>query len=412
MTRWWSSAIRFAAPGAVVVAAAAFIVRPAAPRTEPSSLADDLVARGRYLVVSGACGDCHGGGNNPAAKGWLTGGVQWHMGPCFATPGATPCFITWPHNLTPDAATGLGRFSERQIFNALRYGLRMEDTPDLEITSTTPGQGNFPLHPHYVAPPMPWPVFRHMPDQDLRAIAAYLHRALKPVVNKVAESEGPPDFWASAYTTDLIGPAPAAAFPTANEVAPAAASPQTSDSVARGRFLIITHGCGDCHGGSGNPAAAGWLAGATNPMMEFHMGPCFVTAGATPCFVTRPRNLTPDNTTGLGRYSERQIFNALRYGLRIEDTPDVAITGTTPGQGNYPLHPRYLAPPMPWPAWRHMPDGDLWAIAAYLHRAVKPVANKVADSEGPPDFWASSYTVDQIGSYPAPAFPTANEQQP
>nr|MBA2291571.1 multicopper oxidase family protein [Gemmatimonadales bacterium] len=46
---------------------------------------------------------------------------------------------------------------------------------------------------------MPWPAFRHMPDQDIRDIAAYLKRAVKPVRNKVPDSEGPPDFWASGY---------------------------------------------------------------------------------------------------------------------------------------------------------------------------------------------------------------------
>ena len=127
---------------------------------------------------------------------------------------------------------------------------------------------------------------------------------------------------------------------------------------------------------------------------------------------THPRNLTPDNETGMGRFTERQIFNALRYGLRPEDTPDVEITSTTPGVGNFPLHPRYLAEPMPWMAWRHMSDEDLWAIAAYLKRGVKPVHNMVAESEGPPDFWASEYTVAKIGAYPAASFPTRNEQTP
>ena len=125
---------------------------------------------------------------------------------------------------------------------------------------------------------------------------------------------------------------------------------------------------------------------------------------------TRPRNLTPDNTTGMGRFSERQIFNSLRYGLRPGETPDVDITSTTPGQGNFPARPKYLAPPMPWHSWRHLSDDELRAIAAYLKRGVKPVSNRVADSEGPPDFWASAYTVDKIGPHPAPAFPTAQEQ--
>ena len=184
-------------------------------------------------------------------------------------------------------------------------------------------------------------------------------------------------------------------------------APASRAQIARGRALVIQHACGDCHGGFANPAAPGWLTGSMklpsgewNPLQVFKLGQ----------FTTYPRNLTPDNTTGLGRFSERQIFNSLRHGLRPGETPDVEITSTTPGQGNIPRSPKYMAPPMPWPAWRHMPDQDLWDIAAYLKRGLKPVVNKVPDSEGPPDFWASEYTVAKIGTYPAAAYPTANEQ--
>jgi hypothetical protein len=185
---------------------------------------------------------------------------------------------------------------------------------------------------------------------------------------------------------------------------------QAQDPVLRGRLIVLTHACGECHGGGENPAAVGFLAGVMSPQQEFKIGPC-AAAPQDACFKTRPRNLTPDNTTGLGRFSERQIFNALRYGLRPGETPDVEITSMTPGQGNFPAHPKYLAIPMPWPAWRLMPDQDLWAIAAYLKRGLKPVTNKVEDSEGPPDFWASEYTPEKIGTYPPPAFPTVNEKR-
>ncbi|HJU88936.1 MAG TPA: hypothetical protein VJ672_06055 [Gemmatimonadaceae bacterium] len=173
------------------------------------------------------------------------------------------------------------------------------------------------------------------------------------------------------------------------------------DQVLRGRNLLLNHGCADCHGGGPNPAAKGYLSGNRDSTTEFVIGP----------FRTRPRNLTPDNLTGLGRFSERQIFNALRYGLRPGETPDVDITSNVPGKGNFPAQPKYLAPPMPWPAFRHMPDDELKAIAAYLKRGVKPVSNKVKDSDGPPDFWASAYTEEKIGAYPAKPFPTENEQQ-
>ena len=199
----------------------------------------------------------------------------------------------------------------------------------------------------------------------------------------------------------LLGVVAIAAFGMANlSSTDASAASATNEQVLRGRALVINHACGDCHGGGSNPNADGWIAGWKDSTQDFKIGP----------FTTRPRNLTPDNTTGLGRFSERQIFNAIRYGLRPGETPDVDITSTTPGQGNFPMHPKYLAVPMPWPAFRHMPDQDLRDIAAYLKRGVKPVTNKVPDSEGPPDFWASAYTVDKIGPYPPASFPAAKER--
>lgn len=211
----------------------------------------------------------------------------------------------------------------------------------------------------------------------------------------------------------LAACSPKAEAPEADEAAASATAVAAgpNDEILRGRDLVIHHDCGGCHGGGADPAAKGWLAGVMSPLQEFQIGACsFADPKAKPCFITRPRNLTPDMETGLGQFTERQIFNALRFGLRPENTPDVEITSTTPGQGNFPATPHYLAVPMPWTSWRHMPDADLKAIAAYLHRGLAPVVNKVPDSEGPPDFWASAYTVDKIGAYPAPAFPTANEK--
>jgi mono/diheme cytochrome c family protein len=194
-----------------------------------------------------------------------------------------------------------------------------------------------------------------------------------------------------------------------SETAPAKS---TREQVERGRQLTVNHACGGCHGGVANPAAKGWLAGMQTPEQEFLIGPCALKPGAEPCFRTRPRNLTPDNTTGLGRFTERQIFNALRFGLRPGETPDVEITSMVPGEGNFPKHPKYMAPPMPWAEWRHMSDQELWDIAAYLKHGLRPVSNRVPDSEGPPDFWASEYTVEKIGPYPLPPFPTENERIP
>ena len=115
--------------------------------------------------------------------------------------------------------------------------------------------------PHYVAPPMPWTAWRHMSDADLRAIAAYLKRGLKPVVNKVAESEGPPDFWASFMIPGEHRRVSGAGSsrPRTNLQPPAAQRAR----VVRGRALVIDHGCGDCHGGLSDPSRKGWLGGIT-----------------------------------------------------------------------------------------------------------------------------------------------------
>ncbi|HUP88928.1 MAG TPA: hypothetical protein VM100_06250 [Longimicrobiales bacterium] len=182
-------------------------------------------------------------------------------------------------------------------------------------------------------------------------------------------------------------------------------APVTIATVQQGRAIILHHGCPDCHGGYDNPDKEGWLAGIKDTDAPFKIGPC---VESQPCWETRPRNLTPDNATGLGRFTERQIFNAIRHGLRPGETPDVTITGDTPGKGNFPDSPKYLAPPMPWPSFRHMPDADIWAIATYLKHGLKPVSHKVKDSDGPPDFWASTYAEMNGASRPV-KFPTARE---
>jgi mono/diheme cytochrome c family protein len=384
---------------AVIIASAALVACAASQEDHGARapLADALlqeqVLRGRALVIRHDCGPCHGGYTNPAAEGWLAGGREAEaVGP----------FNVWPANLTPDNETGIGRYTERQIVNAVRYGLRPAATPDVEITSHVPGVGNHPQNPNYLAPAMPWLWFRFIPEQDLRDIAAYLKHGLRPVHNRVPDPEGPPDHWAEMFPADMIGGPALPPFPTEREEL---RDVGRRDQVLHGRQLVASLACSACHGGAFVPTQENWLTGAIgmNPFGdEFEMGP----------FKTYPRNLTPDNATGMGRFSERQIFNALRFGLRPGETPDVEITSMVPGEGNHPARPKYMAPPMPWKAWQHLPDDALWAIAAYLKHGVKPVVNRVPDSEGPPDFWAGEYADPKWGPWPAPPFPTARERAP
>ncbi len=186
-----------------------------------------------------------------------------------------------------------------------------------------------------------------------------------------------------------------------NSVSPGLpAGPVTQAQVLRGRQLVINHDCGGCHGGNPNPAANGWLAGKSGEEDAEKIGPFKVWA----------RNLTPDDETGLGRISERQIFNALRYGLRPSATPDVKVTSAVPGQGNHPAAANYLSPGMPWVWWRFMADDELWAIAAYLKHGLQPVSHRVPVSGAPPDLWASEYTMAKIGTHVLASFPTQHEE--
>ena len=123
---------------------------------------EPTVARGKYLVAIISCKDCHTPGAlvGKPNMSQLLGGSD--IG--FFEPGAG--YFYGP-NLTPDDATGLGKWSEDEIVTVLRTGKR----PDGRILS----------------PVMPWMSFANMTDDDAHAIAAYL-KSLAPISNK---SPGP-----------------------------------------------------------------------------------------------------------------------------------------------------------------------------------------------------------------------------
>jgi hypothetical protein len=76
-------------------------------------------------------------------------------------------------NLTPDAETGLGKWTAETFIAALRTG-RHE------------GKGR------PILPPMPWPMIRTLTDEDLRAVFAYL-QSLPPIRNRVPAPVDPED---------------------------------------------------------------------------------------------------------------------------------------------------------------------------------------------------------------------------
>jgi mono/diheme cytochrome c family protein len=107
------------------------------------------IPRGRYLVSIMDCGTCHTDGaflGKPDLAHPLAGSSVAHE--------VGGLGIFWPPNLTPDRATGLGAWSDRDIVKALRTGVR----PDGRV----------------LAPAMPWTSYAHLTDADAFAIAHFL----------------------------------------------------------------------------------------------------------------------------------------------------------------------------------------------------------------------------------------------
>ena len=84
-----------------------------------------------------------------------------------------PWGISYTANLTPDENTGIGIWDEDMFVKTIRNGRHM-------------GEGR-PLQP-----PMPWPWFAKMTDDDLKSVFAYL-RTIPPIQNRVPDYQPPPD---------------------------------------------------------------------------------------------------------------------------------------------------------------------------------------------------------------------------
>ncbi len=136
-------------------------------------------------------------------------------------------------------------------------------------------------------------------------------------------------------------------------VAPVLLNPRESrasdGSLERGAYLMNTVvACGNCHSPK-NPD------GSPVPERELSGGPVF----DEPEFHAVGPNITPDQETGIGKWTDQEIITAIREGKR----PDGSIIG----------------PPMPISLYRNISDTDSRALVAYL-RAVKPVANRTGKS--------------------------------
>lgn len=165
------------------------------------------------------------------------------------------------------------------------------------------------------------------PDKDLWNVAHYVvSLARKPVWNMTADE--------------------VKAFFAARDAA------DRQDPVARGRYLVNTRGCLDCHSPirpDGSIIEELRLAGGQRWRVEPYGD--FYTA-----------NLT-SHETGVGGRTDEQLIQAMTRGIRADGT-------------------RMLPFPMVWTSMANIPLDDVKAIIAYL-RTVPPIENRIPGPQAP-----------------------------
>ena len=261
---------------------------------------DALVRRGQYLVNGPmACSNCHG---TRAEDFSIVPGKEFAGGFHLVD----PAFDAYSANITPDEETGIGKWTDEQIMTAIRRGI----DPQGKI----------------IFPPMPVPTYNNLSDDDVKAVVAYL-RTIAPVHNEVPESK-----WNI----------PQQAMPPPKGTP----APPMSDKVAYGRYIVTAEAhCFECHTPMGPQGPDMSKLGAGG--MEIQLAPGMVV---------RTANITSDPETGIGKWTDQQIKDALTKGV------------TPTGQ--------HLSPPMPFPWFKNMTPEDLDAVVAFV-RTIPPVVNKV-----------------------------------
>jgi len=225
---------------------------------------EDQVERGQYLVRAGGCFSCH------TAKGGekLAGG----------RPLTTPFGTFYSPNITPDPDTGIGRWADAQFLRALRDGVR----PD--------GANYFPV--------FPYPSFTGITDSNALAMKAYLF-SLPPVHQKNRPHDVPFPISLRWLQTgwELLFFTPG----------PFQSAPDRSVAYNRGAYLVtaLAH-CGECH----TPRN---LLGATQLGQQLAATPDGPDGQLVP-------NITPDPTTGIGRWDKDDVVELLRTGATPEQS--------------------------------------------------------------------------------------------
>ena len=172
--------------------------------TFASARADtDLVKRGSYLVNGIlTCGNCHTpkGPTGEIGDRAFSGGLSWDE---------APFKVTAP-NITQDKETGIGNYTDADLKQVLRKGIKRNGVP--------------------VAMIMPSGFYEIMTDGDLDAVIAYL-RTIKPVKNTVPDP---------VYRMPQGHPIPPGGDKTFTEA-------MLREKVNKGFYLVTIAHCMECH---------------------------------------------------------------------------------------------------------------------------------------------------------------------
>jgi mono/diheme cytochrome c family protein len=296
---------------------AAYVAVTGIPRYEPGHLqikvevTPERVARGRKFAGM-LCATCH---MDPTTRK-LTGKRLAESPPEFG--------LLYSRNITQDPVKGIGSWTDGELIYLLRTGIHRS--------------GQY-VPPYMVKLPL-------LSDDDLEGIVAFL-RSDDPLVAPAAVN--PPGSSQPSYLTKFLShvvfkPLP---FPKQRITAPPA-----SDRVAYGRYLNASLGCFSCHSADFKTMnelepekSAGYLGGG-NPLRD--------QSGET----IRSANITFDEETGIGKWSESDFTEAVRNGVR----PDRRVL----------LYPMEMMP--------ELTEEDTAALYAYL-KTVPKRRNAVARSE-------------------------------
>ncbi len=251
----------------------------ACSQTQTRERTQSLLERGDYLVNGiMSCNHCHtpkDKAGDPIMARQFAGGVQRFDEATFTASGS---------NITQDAETGIGKWSDADIKRALTEGVRPNGVK--------------------LAFVMPYPLYRVMTPRDLDAVVAYM-RLIKPINAKVP----PPLYKAEqiAYT-----------YPGAEKPMSEA---DLRDPVKRGLYLANLGHCMQCHAERSKDDVPNYRTGAGRGGRVFKTPTGFSTAA----------NITSHRTKGLGAWSDAEIKRALTAGVSRDGRP-LAITMATYAQ--------------------------------------------------------------------------------